>query len=99
MTAIGGSEDARHASECAFDLDNTFDASVRDLYVVESRFGSAGPFHTLLSREGERILRGLRAGGAQVGIDATPATREGQPASEILSATSDCSVDLIILRM
>lgn len=97
LVATDGSEGARRASEYAFDLGSTFDASVRGLYVVESRFGSAGSLHTLLSREGERILRELRAGGAQAGIDVTPTTREGQPANEILSAASDCNADLIVL--
>ncbi|WP_148416371.1 universal stress protein [Haloferax sp. KTX1] len=97
LLATDGSESALRASEFAFDIATAFDASVRGLYVVESRFGSSGSLHTLLSKEGERVLKELQASGAQAGIHVTPMTREGKPADEILAAAADCNADLIVI--
>ena len=95
LLATDGSEDARRATDHAFELAEAFGASVHMVYVAETAVPVA--YGDYLRSEGDRVTRSVAARGAQRGIDVVWEVVEGVPHEEIEKHAERSDVDLIVV--
>lgn len=94
-----GSEGAAQAIDAGLELAERFGATVKALYVVDTRFVEADNDFVVeaAERDAERALDRAGESGADRGIAVEKLLRRGIPHEEIVDAITDHDVDLVVM--
>lgn len=94
-----GSDAATEAIDAGLELAERFDATVKALYVIDTRFVAPDNdfVREKVENEAERALDGAGALGGDRGIEVEKLLREGIPHQEIVDAVDDHDVDLVVM--
>ncbi|MFC6835225.1 universal stress protein [Halomarina ordinaria] len=100
LVPTDGSPGAQSAVEKAFDLAETYDATVHALNVVELVYTydfDPGRLLDQLRAAGERATEDVATAGRERGIDIVTAVERGSPHEVIVEYAADHDVDLIVI--
>jgi nucleotide-binding universal stress UspA family protein len=99
-----GSEEVETAIEHAFDLAETYDATVHALYIVDDSRGGAGLMGadtesamSELRTMGEEAVNAIATRGREAGLTVETAVREHLPHEGILHYADDNDIDLLVM--
>ncbi|MFA7563162.1 MAG: universal stress protein [Methanoculleus sp.] len=104
LVAIDGSEPANRAFETALGEAGVWKAEVHAVYVVESGLFSSLPMdntleiiYSVLQKEGNDILEGVRKKANAAGVSLVTHLRQGHAGTQIISLAEELGADLIVL--
>lgn len=97
LLATDGYNRSRRATDVAFDLAETYCATLRGVYVIASR-NKWSPIRPVFERRWKKTKRQLNVRAAQTGVNFLGEQRVGNPSDEILSAANEYDIDIVVME-
>lgn len=96
LLATDGYKGSRRATDMAFELAETYCATLRGVYVIASR-NKWSPIRSVFERRWKKTKRQLNVRAVQTGVNFLGEQRVGKPSDEILSAADEYDIDIVVM--